>query len=139
MTDYFGELAEPFSDAWMFYQNLDPDQQRSALLLLVIGAASFVVWFMYQAHGDRVVIVLPAGLLRIALLLVVLPFVAVGKAAGRGTSVPGVLRRSWTEEPDPDGPQIPTKEVNPMKLPGKLGARPSARAQTDRTRRRQNR
>lgn len=123
MIDHFGELLSPLRDAWGFYQGLDPEQQRSVLLLAAIGVAALVVWAMYQAHGDRVVVVLPAGLLRIALLLLVLPVVLLGKAAGRGTGVPGFLRRSWTAQPDPDGPQIRTEEVNPMKVPGGLSAR----------------
>jgi hypothetical protein len=119
MTDYFGELLDLFRDAWGFYQGLDPNQQRSALLLAVIGVAALIVWAMYQAHGDRVVFVLPAGILRIALLLLVLPFVLLGKAAGRQTSVPAFLRESWTAEPDPERPRIGFRKVNPMKLPRK--------------------
>jgi hypothetical protein len=119
VTDYFRELLAPFGDAWSFYQALDPNKQQSVLLLAVIGLAAFIVWVMYQAHGDRVVIVLPAGILRIALFLLVLPFVLLGKVAGRGTSVPGILRRSWTAEPDPERAGIASKKVNPMKLPRK--------------------
>jgi hypothetical protein len=119
MTDYFGELLDPFRDTWGFYQGLDPDQQRSALLLAVIGVVALIVWAMYQAHGDRVVFVLPAGILRITLLLLVVPFVLLGKAAGRQTSVPAFLRESWTAEPDPERPRIGSRKVNPMKLPGK--------------------
>jgi hypothetical protein len=119
VTDHFGELLAPFQDIWNFYQGLDPDQQRSALLLAVIGVMALIVWAMYQAHGDRVMIVLPAGTLRITLLLLVLPFVAAGKAAGRQTSVPEFLTKSWTAEPDPERPRIGSRKVNPMKLPGK--------------------
>src|SRR5215207_7966124 len=119
VTDHFGELLAPFQEIWNLYQGLDPDQQQSALLLAVIGIVALIVWAMYQAHGDRVVIVLPAGVLRITLLLLVLPFVAVGRAAGRQTSVPAFLRESWTAQPDPERPQIGSKKVNPMKLPGK--------------------
>src|SRR5215203_2197020 len=123
MTDFvkgrFGGLLDPLRDVWGFYQALDPEQQRSALWLAVVGAAAFVVWVAYQAHGDRVVVVLPAGVLRIALLLLALPFVALGRAAGRQTSVPEFLTKSWTAQPDPERPQIGSKKVNPMKLPGK--------------------
>lgn len=114
---YFGEILAPFGDAWGFYQGLAPDQQRSVLLLAVIGVAALFVWGAYQAHGDRVVIVLPAGIIRITLLLLVLPFVAVGRVTGRGTRVPGFLRRSWTAEPDPERAGIASKKVNPMKIP----------------------
>jgi hypothetical protein len=119
VTDHFGELLAPFQEIWNLYQGLDPEQQRSALLLAVVGVAALIAWAMYQAHGDRVVIVLPAGILRITLLLLVLPFVAAGKAAGRQTSVPAFLRESWTAELDPERPRIGSKKVNPMKLPGK--------------------
>ena len=115
MTDYFGGFLDPFMDAWGFYQGLDPDQQHSLLWLAVIGVAALIVWAMYQAHGDRVVMVLPAGILRIALLLLVLPFVLLGKAAGRQTSVPGFLTKSWTAQPDPERAGIASKKVNPMK------------------------
>ena len=33
------------------------------------------------------------------------------------------LLADWTAEPDPDRPEIPMKQVNPMKLPGKLEKR----------------
>jgi hypothetical protein len=92
VTDYFGGFLDPFMDTWGFYQGLDPDQQQSALLLAVIGVVALIVWAMYQAHGDRVVMVLPAGILRIALLLLVVPFVLLGKAAGRQTSVAAMSR-----------------------------------------------
>ena len=61
VKDRFGGLLDPFRDVWGFYQGLDPERQRSALLLALVGAAAFVVWVAYQAHGDRAVIVLPAG------------------------------------------------------------------------------
>jgi hypothetical protein len=88
-------------------------------LLAAIGVLAFVVWLAYQAHGDRVVIVVPAWMLRTFLLLLVLPFVALGRAAGRRTGVPGFLTRSWTAEPDPERPRIVSRNVDPMKLPGK--------------------
>lgn len=113
-------LAEPFEDIWSVYQGLDPEQQRASLLLALAAVGGLIVWAMYQAHGDRVVIVLPAMLLRYSLLLLVLPMVAVGTVAGRGTSVPEFLKRDWTAEPDPDRPEIPMREVNPMRLPGGL-------------------
>jgi hypothetical protein len=119
VKDRFGGLLDPFRDVWGFYQGLDPEQQRSALWLALVGAAAFVVWVAYQAHGDRAVIVLPAGALRIARLLVALPFVALGRAAGRQTGVPAFLTRSWTAEPDPERPRVESRKVNPMKLPGK--------------------
>jgi hypothetical protein len=115
VTDYFGEFMDPFMNSWGFYQGLDPDQQHSLLWLAVIGVAALIVWAMYQAHGDRVVMVLPAGILRITLLLLVLPFVLLGKAAGRGTRVPAFLRKSWTAEPDPERAGIASKKVDPMK------------------------
>jgi hypothetical protein len=115
VTDYFGEFMDPFMNAWGFYQGLDPDQQHSLLWLAVIGVAALIVWAMYQAHGDRVVMVLPAGILRITLLLLVLPFVLLGKAAGRGTRVPAFLTKSWTAEPDPERAGIASKKVDPMK------------------------
>ena len=118
--DYFRQLAEAFGDIWASYQGLDPEQQRILLVLAVIGVVALIVWMMYQIHGERVVIVLPAGMLRYSLLLLVLPFVLIGAVAGRGTSVPGFLRRSWTAEPDPERAHIPTTMVNPMRLPGNL-------------------
>ncbi len=141
VRDRFGDLLAPLRDIWDFYQGLGPEQQRSALLLAVVGVLAFVVWVAYQAHGDRAVIVLPAGVLRIFLLLLVLPFVALGRAAGRRTGVPGFLRRSWTAEPDPEGAKIPSRTVNPMKVAGGLRQRRRARAHGGRTarRRRQNR
>lgn len=117
MKDRFGGLLAPFRDVWNFYQALDPEQQRSALLLALVGAAAFVAWVAYQAHGDRAVIVVPAWILRTALLLLALPFVAVGRVAGRGTDVPGFLTRSWTAEPDPERQHIVSRKVDPMKLP----------------------
>lgn len=126
VTERFRELLAPLEGAWGFYQGLDPEQQRSVLWLAVVGVAALVVWAAYQVHGERVVVVLPAGMLRIALLLLVLPVVLVGRAAGRGTGVPGFLRRSWTAPPDPDRPQVRTEEVNPMKVPGGLSSRNTA-------------
>lgn len=123
VMDYFGEVLAPVGDAWGFYQGLSAEQQSGVLWLAVVGVAALIVWTAYQAHGDRVMVVLPAGILRIALLLVVLPVVLLGKAAGRGTGVPEFLRRSWTALPDPDGPRIGMEEVNPMKIPGGLSAR----------------
>lgn len=125
--DYVREFVAPFGDAWRLFQGLDPDQQRSVLLLAALAAVALVVWIGYQAHGDRVIVVLPAAVLRIALLVLVLPFVLVGALAGRGTGVPGFLRQSWTAEPDPDKERIPVKTVNPMRLPGRLRARHPAR------------
>jgi hypothetical protein len=119
------EYLAPFREGWVWFHGLGPDQQKSVLLLAAIGVAALLLWIMYQAHGDRVVLVLPAGLVRISLLLLVLPLVLLGRAAGRGTRVPGFLTRSWTQEPDPDRPQIPTREVNPMRVPGGLRAGPS--------------
>ena len=119
VKDRFGGLLDPFGDLWHFYQGLDPEQQRSALWLAVVGVAVFMVWVAYQAHGDRAVIVVPAWILRTALLLLALPFVALARAAGRRTGVPGFLRRSWTAEPDPERPRVESRKVNPMKLPGK--------------------
>src|SRR5215210_3161157 len=122
MTDFvkdrFGGLLAPFRDVWNFYQGLGPEQQGSALLLAAVGVLAFVVWVAYQAHGDRTVIVVPAWILRTALLLLALPFVALGRAVGRGTDVPGFLRSSWTEESDPERPRIVSRKVDPMKLPG---------------------
>lgn len=117
VTEHFGELLAPVRDAWGFYQDLSAEQQRSVLWLAVVGVAVLIVWAAYQAHGDRVVVVLPAGILRIALLLLVLPVVLLGKAAGRGTGVPGFLRRSWTAEPDPERSGIASRRANPMKAP----------------------
>jgi hypothetical protein len=125
VRDYARELLAPLRDGLGWFHGLGPDQQRSVLLLAAIGVVALFLWIMYQSHGDRVVLVLPAGLLRISLLLLVLPLVMAGRAAGRGTRVPGFLRRSWTQEPDPDRPQIPTREVNPMRVPGGLRAGPS--------------
>jgi hypothetical protein len=119
VKDRFRGLLDPFRDVWGFYQGLDPEQQRSALWLALVGAAAFVVWVAYQAHGDRAVIVLPAGVLRIALLLLALPFVALGRAAGLRTGVPDFLRRSWTVEPDPERPRVQSRKVDPMKLPNR--------------------
>jgi hypothetical protein len=133
VKDRFGGLLDPFRDVWGFYQRLDPEQQRSALLLALVGVAAFVVWVAYQVHGDRVVIVLPAWMLRIALLLLVLPFVFLGKVAGRGTVVPRFLMESWTAGPDPEGAKIPSKKVNPMKVAGGLRSKRSDRAHRGRT------
>jgi TraM recognition site of TraD and TraG len=119
VKDRFGGLVDPLRDVWGFYQGLDPEQQRSALLLALVGAAAFAVWVAYQAYGDRVVIVLPAWMLRTFLLVLALPFVALGRAAGRGTNVPGFLTRSWTAEPDPERPRVQSRNVDPMKLPNK--------------------
>jgi len=117
VEDRFGRLLAPFRDVWNFYQALDPEQQGSALWLAVVGVAVFVAWVAYQAHGDRAVIVVPAWILRTALLVLALPFVALGRAAGRGTGVPGFLTRSWTAEPDPERQHIVSRKVDPMKLP----------------------
>lgn len=118
-----GFLLEPFEDIWGLYQGLDAEQQRASLLLALAAVGGLIVWAMYQAHGDRVVMVLPARLARYSLLLLAAPVVLVGKAAGQGWVMPGFLTRDWTAEPDPDRPEIPMREVNPMKLPGKLHAR----------------
>ena len=37
VKDRFGGLLDPFRDVWGFYQGLDPEQQRSALLLALVG------------------------------------------------------------------------------------------------------
>lgn len=113
-------LLEPFRDVWGLYQSFDPEQQRAVLFVLPVLVLGLIGWGMYQSHGDRVVIVLPAMLIRYSLVLLVLPVVAAGMVAGRGTSVPEFLKRDWIAEPDPDRPEIPMKQVNPMKLPGKL-------------------
>ena len=141
MMDYVREFVDPFKDAWGFYQGLEAAQQRGLLLLAAVGVVAFIVWMMYQTYGDRVVVVLPAGILRYSMLLLVLPFVLIGMVAGRGTSVPDFLRRSWTEEPNPERAQIPVKTVNPMRLPGNPLKHLSARARTKQTtwNRRQNR
>lgn len=126
--DWLGEhvrsLVEPFEGAWGFYQGLDPEQQRVVLLLAPLVILGLLGWGMYQTHGDRVVIVLPAMLARYSLLLLALPVVLAGKAVGLGWSMPGFLKRDWTAEPDPDRPEIPMKEVNPMKLPGRPKVQP---------------
>jgi hypothetical protein len=119
LKDRFGGLVDPLRDVWGFYEGLDPEQQRSELWLALVGAAAFVVWVAYQTHGDRVVIVLPAWMLRIFLLVLALPFVVLGRAAGRMTNVPGFLQRSWTAEPDPEQPRVQSRNVDPMKLPNK--------------------
>ena len=116
-------LLEPFRDVWGLYQGFDPEQQRAVLFVLPVLVLGLIGWGMYQSHGDRVVIVLPAMLIRYSLVLLVLPVVAAGMVAGRGTSVPEFLKRDWTAEPDPDRPEIPMKQVKPMKLPGKLEKR----------------
>jgi hypothetical protein len=118
-----GSLLEPFEDIWGLYQGLDPEQQRAVMLLAPLAVLGLIAWGMYQTHGDRVVIVLPAMLLRYSLLLLALPVVLAGMVAGRGWGMPELLTRDWTAEPDPDRPEIPMKEVNPMKLPGKLYTR----------------
>ena len=118
MMDYLSQFADPFRDAWTLYQGLGPDQQRSVLLLAAVGVVVLIGWVAYQVYGERAVIVLPAGMLRYSLLLLVLPFVLIGAVAGRGTSVPSFLRRSWTAEPDPERAQIPVETVDPMRLPG---------------------
>lgn len=117
VRDHLARLGGPWGDAWRWYGKLDPEQQRSALLLLVLGAGGFAVWIMYQAHGDRVVVVLPAMVARYSLILLALPLVLIGRTAGAGWSVPAVLRRDWTAEPDPDRPRITARRVEPMKLP----------------------
>jgi hypothetical protein len=38
VKDRFGGLLDPFRDVWGFYQGLDPEQQRSALWLALVGA-----------------------------------------------------------------------------------------------------
>lgn len=116
-------LLEPLEDIWGFYQSLDPEQQKAVLLLTPLVVLGLMGWGMYQTHGDRVMIVLPAMLLRYSLLLLALPVVLAGRAAGQGWGMPEFLTRDWTAEPDPDRPEIPMREVNPMKLPGKLHAR----------------
>jgi hypothetical protein len=121
--EYASYLVEPFEDIWSVYQGLDTEQQKLVLLLLPVAVLGLVGWGMYQTHGDRVVIVLPAMLARYALLLLAAPVVLAGKAAGQGWRMPEFLTRDWTAEPDPDRPEIPLREVNPMKLPGKLHTR----------------
>ena len=116
-------LLKPFEDIWGLYQGLDPEQQRAVLFLAPVAVLGLIAWGMYQTHGDRVVIVLPAMLIRYSLLLLAAPVVLAGKAAGQGWRMPEFLTRDWTAEPDPDRPEIPMREVNPMKLPGKLHAR----------------
>lgn len=125
--DWIGEQARslmaPFEDIWGLYQGLDPEQQRAVLFVLPVAVLGLMGWGMYQTHGDRVVIVLPAMLLRYSLLLLAAPVVLAGAVAGRGWGMPEFLWRDWTAEPDPDRPEIPMKEVNPMKLPGNLYTR----------------
>lgn len=128
--EYASSLSEPFEDIWGVYQGLEPEQQRAVMLLLPVVFLGLMGWGMYQTHGDRVVIVLPAMLLRYSLLLLAVPFVLAGKVAGRGWEMPGVLTRDWTAAPDPDRPEIPMKEVNPMRIPGKFKTRPSANQRT---------
>jgi len=123
-------LLEPFQDIRGLYQGLDPEQQRAVLILLPLAVLGLMGWGMYQTHGDRVVVVLPATLLRYSLLLLAAPVVLVGAVAGRGWGMPEFLTRDWTAEPDPDRPEIPMREVNPMKLPGKPGARLSTNQRT---------
>lgn len=123
LQEGFSSLLEPFKDVWGLYQGFDPEQQRAVLFVLPVLVLGLIGWGMYQSHGDRVVIVLPAMLIRYSLLLLALPVVAVGVAAGRGTRVPEFLKRDWTAQPDPDRPEITMKQVNPMKLPGKLEKR----------------
>ena len=118
--EYFRSLLEPFEKIWGLYQALDPEQQRSVLILAPLAVVGLVAWGMYQTHGDRVVVALPAMVVRYSLLLLALPVVLAGRAAGRTWSMPEVLRRDWTAEPDPDRPGIPVRTVNPMKLPGKF-------------------
>lgn len=129
---YWRDLTEPLSGLWRWYGGLDPEQQRSALLLLAIGVVGLLAWGMYQAHGDRVVIVLPATLARYSLILLALPFVLVGRVAGARWSVPEFLRRDWTAEEDPDRPRIPVRTVDPMKLPGDPWAKAWARLWAER-------
>ena len=118
--EYYRSLLEPLEKLWSLYQNLDPEQQRSVLILAPLAVIGLVAWGMYQTHGDRVVVALPAMVARYSLVLLVLPVVLAGRAAGRGWSMPEVLRRDWTAEPDPDRPAIPMQIINPMKLPGKF-------------------
>jgi hypothetical protein len=125
--DSIVSLAEPFEDIWGLYQGLDPEQQRVVLFLLPVVLLGLIGWGMYQTHGDRVLIVLPAMLARYSLLLLAAPVVLAGKAAGRGWSMPEFLKRDWAAEPDPDRPEIPMKVVNPMQLPGKLPNNPNRR------------
>lgn len=120
VTERFEELVAPLRGMWGLYQGLSAEQQSSVLWLAVFGVAALVVWFMYQTHGDDVVIVLPAMALRYSLILCVVPVLLVGRVAGAGWSIPEALRRDWTAKPDPDGPRIRMEEVNPMRLPGGL-------------------
>lgn len=120
IRNYFGRLSEPPGDILRWYASLDSEQQRSALLLTPIVVGGLFVWVMYQAHGDRVVVVLPALVARLALLLLALPVVLVGRVSGAGWSVPAFLTRDWTAEPVPDRPRIMTRKVDPMKLPNNL-------------------
>ena len=62
--DSIVSLAEPFEDIWGLYQGLDPEQQRVVLFLLPVVLLGLIGWGMYQTHGDRVLIVLPAMLAR---------------------------------------------------------------------------
>lgn len=123
LREGFSSLLEPFKDVWGLYQGFDPEQQRAVLFVLPVLVLGLIGWGMYQSHGDRVVIVLPAMLARFSLLLLALPVVFAGKAVGQGWGVPEFLKRDWTAEPDPDRPEIPMKAVNPMKIPGKLKKR----------------
>ncbi|AHY48391.1 Hypothetical Protein RradSPS_3108 (plasmid) [Rubrobacter radiotolerans] len=123
VRDYWTDLTGPLQKAWIWYGTLDPEQQRSLVLLAGTGVVGVIAWVMYQTHGDDVVIVLPATVLRLSLLLLALPVLMVGRMAGAGWEMPGVLRRSWTARPDPDEPKIRMQEVNPMRLPGGLTSR----------------
>lgn len=132
LSEYLGSLLEPWQGIWGWYSGLDPEQQRSALLLTLVALVGAVAWGMYQTHGDRVVVVLPAMMLRYSLLLLAHPFVLAGKIAGRGWGMPEFLTRDWTAEPDPDRPEIKMETVNPMKLPRDARARLSARPKLER-------
>lgn len=96
------------------YNSLPPEQQRNSLLALGLLVVGLFFYWSYQSHGDRAMLVVPASFMRVTMLLLALPFVAVGKAAGRGTTIPDWLRYSWTEE-DPDRPGIKYRRVKPMK------------------------
>lgn len=117
VRDHFTELLAPLRDMWGLYQSLSAEQREGVLWLAAVGAGAFVLWIMYQAYGDRLVVVLPAMLARYSLILLALPVLLLGRAVGARWSLPEFLRRDWTREPDPERSYIPSKRVNPMRIP----------------------